>query len=219
MLALAPVRREQPIVIVALAAHPDDLEIGCAGTLMQMLPSLIQQPGGCDAHSVVVTGSRERVDEARAAAAEVLGAARARELSALGFTDGLTPGSWQSVKLALRDALDGVRPDWVLAPSRSDSHQDHRLLGELAWQLFRGATIWEYEIPKWEGDLGPQNVYVPLTDLTMHRKVDLLRRHYSSQSEKSWYDEEVFRGLGRLRGVECGANYAEAFSVRKTIVQ
>lgn len=219
MLSVTPRVGKEPLVVLALAAHPDDLEIGCGGSLLQLLPGLGERPGACAVHSVVMTGTDERLAEAKAAAQELLGPLLAGELVPLGFRDGYLPGSWPEAKAALSEVTRALAPDWVLVPSRSDAHQDHRLLAELAWQLFRGATIWEYEIPKWEGDLGPQNLFVPLSEDTMSRKIDLLRRRYVSQRDKPWYDEEFFRGLSRLRGVECGERYAEAFTVRKTVVR
>lgn len=218
MLSLTPTAGQQ-IVVLGLAAHPDDLEIGCGGTLLQLVSDLARQGGdGVVVHSVVMTGSQARVAEARAAAVDFLGPAMPGELLALGLPDGSLPADWDAAKSGLRGATADLVPDWVLVPSRSDAHQDHRLLGELAWQLYRGATIWEYEIPKWDGDLARPNLYVPLTGETMAAKIDLLHRHYPSQRAKPWYDEEVFRGLCRLRGMECGARYAEAFTVRKMVV-
>lgn len=216
MLTLTPAARSGQLVVLGLAAHPDDLEIGAGGTLLQL--DRLVGAGGAAVHVVVMTGTPERVAEGRAAAADVLGSSLVGGFTALELPDGLLPGCWAMAKSALRAAVDGVAPDWVLVPRQSDAHQDHRLLAELATQLFRGATIWEYEIPKWDGDLGQPNLYVPLSEQTMTAKIDLLFNHYASQRNKPWYDEEVFRGLCRLRGVECGARYAEAFTVRKTIV-
>jgi LmbE family N-acetylglucosaminyl deacetylase len=208
---------DRPLRILGLAAHPDDLEIGCAGALLRW-----QRPGGFASgpwtcQVVVATGTDERVAEARAACAELLGDRLAGPLVALGLTDGFLPAQWEEVKRRLAAAIDGP-PDLVLTPGRSDAHQDHRLLGELAWQLCRQSTIWEYEIPKWDGDLGQPNLYVPLDEEVMSAKVALLHRHYASQRTKPWYDAEVFRGLARLRGVECAAPYAEAFTARKIVV-
>ena len=217
MLTLTPAAPRGQTVVLGLAAHPDDLEIGAGGTLLQL--DRLVGAGEAAVHVVVMTGTPERVAEGRAAAADVLGAALVGEVTALDLPDGLLPGHWLEAKTALRAAVDGVAPDWVLVPRQSDAHQDHRLLAELATQLFRGATIWEYEIPKWDGDLAQPNLYVPLSDETMDAKINLLLNHYASQRDKPWYDQEVFRGLCRLRGIECGARYAEAFTARKTIVR
>ncbi len=112
-------------------------------------------------------------------------------------------------------ALKAVEPDLVLTHARHDLHQDHRLACELTWQTFRDHLILEYEIPKYDGDLGSPNVFVPLTDEIVDEKLRLLRAHHASQSEKHWFDDELFRGLLRLRGMEAACRYAEAFTCRK----
>ncbi len=211
-------QRQGTLTVLGLAAHPDDLEIGCAGTLQHLLADSRSRGVACSFHSVVMTGTDERVHEARAAGDALLGASRAAELVPLGLADGYLPEHWAEAKRGLRETLAGVVPDLVLCPRLDDAHQDHRITAELAWQLFRGATIWEYEITKWEGDLAQPNLYVPLSAEMMAAKVELLHRHYVSQRDRGWFEDEVFRGLGRLRGVECGARYAEAFTARKTVV-
>ena len=110
-------------------------------------------------------------------------------------------------------------PDLVLAPSRTDAHQDHRTVAELVTSAFRDALVLHYEIPKWDGDLAPQNVYLPLDDATARRKVALLHDCYPSQKDRDWWDDEVFLGLARLRGVECRSRYAEAFTCHKAVVR
>ena len=216
MLTFQPRDLGRPAVVLGLAAHPDDLEIGCAATILQWQQSATAAPWS--AHWVLMTGTPERVEEARHACGELLGDRLVAPLAHLGFRDGYLPAVWGEAKEQLAATLQGIRPDLVLVPSRDDAHQDHRLLAELAWQLCRGSTIWEYEIPKWDGDLGRPNTYVPITPEILQAKVHLLHRHYSSQHDKPWYDEQVFRGLARLRGMECGSEFAEAFTVRKTVV-
>jgi LmbE family N-acetylglucosaminyl deacetylase len=202
-------------VILGLAAHPDDLEIGCGGTVHRLV-------NGADpvvVHWLVVQGTPSRLEEARVAAARLLGPHQAGELLVAGeFRDGFLPGAWADVKDRIRALTDGISPDLVFAPSRADLHQDHRLVGELAWQLFRGASIWEYEIAKWDGDLGQPNLYVPLTSQDLEFKLDLLHASFPSQASKDWFDDEAFRGLARLRGIEAGTRYAEGFTASKTIV-
>ena len=216
MLTFQPADLGRPAVVLGLAAHPDDLEIGCGATVLQWQQS--DAAAQWDAHWVVMTGTAERVDEARHAAADLLGSRLATPLQHLGFRDGFLPSAWGEVKETLAAATKDIKPDLVLVTSREDAHQDHRMLAELAWQLYRGASIWEYEIPKWDGDLGRPNAYVPITAEVLAAKISLLHRNYASQHDKPWYDEQVFRGLARLRGMECGSEYAEAFTMRKVVV-
>jgi LmbE family N-acetylglucosaminyl deacetylase len=111
------------------------------------------------------------------------------------------------------------KPDVVLCHQRNDAHQDHRMVCELAWNTFREHLILEYEIPKWDGDLGQPNIYVPLSEDVLARKIELLHKHFDSQRSKAWFDNETFRGLARLRGVECRERYAEAFFARKLMLK
>jgi LmbE family N-acetylglucosaminyl deacetylase len=203
----------RPPVVVGLSAHPDDLEIGAGGTLL----TLLRSHPTLQLHSVVLTGDAQRASEAESAV-RALSGGRAT-VTALGLRDGHLPADWGGAKDALRAATDGLRPDLVLAPSSDDSHQDHRLVGELAWQLFRDTLVLEYEVVKWEGDLVRRNAYVALDDEVAAAKTALLREHFPSQADKPWYDEDVFRALMRLRGVECGARWAEAFHARKTLIR
>jgi LmbE family N-acetylglucosaminyl deacetylase len=108
-----------------------------------------------------------------------------------------------------------MKPDVVLTHQRDDAHQDHRLISELTWNAFRDSVILEYEIPKWDGDLGKPNAYFAVEEGVLTRKIALLQEHFGSQRSKDWFDPETFRGLARLRGVECRARYAEAFWARK----
>lgn len=203
----------RPPVVVGLSAHPDDLEIGCGGTLL----ALHDAHPELELHAVVLSGDPVRAAETAAALAD-LSSGRART-TVLGLPDGWLPAHWAQAKQGLKDATGGLRPDLVLAPSSDDSHQDHRLAAELAWQVFRDALVLEYEIPKWEGDLVRRTAYVALDDGLVDRKLALLRAHFPSQADKPWYDDAVFRGLMRLRGVEAGARWAEAFSARKLLLR
>src|SRR5262249_27179451 len=132
--------------------------------------------------------------------------------------DGYFPAERTAVKDWV-ETLKPIAPDVVLTHQRHDAHQDHRLLNELAWNTFRDHLILEFEIPKWDGDLGQPNIYVPLADDILARKVELLERHFGTQRSKAWFDAETFRSLARLRGVECRARYAEAFYARKLVIE
>jgi LmbE family N-acetylglucosaminyl deacetylase len=196
--------------VVALGAHSDDLEIGAGGTIISMLAA---HPDTA-VHWVVLSAVGERRDEAAASARTLLGDSLAA-LHLHSFRDGFLPADWSAAKEVLLGVARGVRPDIVLAPSVTDYHQDHRALAELAWQAFRGALILEYEIPKWDGDLSRPSLYVSLAEDVVDAKIEHLHRHFRSQLGKPWFDEELFRSILRLRGVESGNRYAEAFGARK----
>ncbi len=196
--------------VVLLGAHPDDIEIGAGGLLLALNAAAPR------VHYVLLTGSPLRQAEARAAAAAFLPRARLTfELHDL--PDGRLPARWAAAKEIVDAAavtLDDA--ELVLAPSPDDAHQDHRTLAELVPTSFRRAAVLYYEIPKWDGDLGRRNVYLPLTDEQLRRKVELLHACYPSQKARDWWDDEVFRGLARLRGMECRTRYAEAFRCDKS---
>jgi LmbE family N-acetylglucosaminyl deacetylase len=122
----------------------------------------------------------------------------------------------------VKDALEGVArefsPDLIIAPSSNDVHQDHRTIGEIVPTVFRDRLYLAYEIPKWDGDLGQPSTYVPLLNAVARRKVQLLHDCFPSQKSRDWWDDEVFLGLARLRGMECRAHYAEAFTCTKSTI-
>ena len=196
-----------PLQVLCLAAHPDDVEIGCGGTLL----SFASRPQTTVTFATL-TGTPERQDEARAAAEAFVPGAASRFWK---LPDGRLPAHWGEVKQALEDLATEVRPDVVLCARRDDAHQDHRLVSELVPTVWRDALVLEYEIPKWDGDLGAVDTYVPVSPDLAHRKVALLSQHYGSQVGRDWWDDEVFLGLMRLRGMECRGTYAEAFVARK----
>ncbi len=200
-----------PLEILCLGAHPDDIEIGCGGTLL----TLGSRPG-LRATFAVLTGSPERHTEAQAAArAFVPGAATRLH----GLPDGRLPAHWDEVKEALEVLARDIRPDVVFCPRRDDAHQDHRLVAELTPTVWRDALVLEYEIPKWDGDLGRPSWYVGLDEETARRKVTLLDRCFPSQAGRDWWREDTFLGLMRLRGMECRAEAAEAFVVSKALLE
>ena len=206
-----PLRR-----VLAVGCHADDLEIGCGGTLL----TLTRDHPGVEVTWVVLGAGGERAAEARASAEEFLHGAGSAEVVIHGFRDAYMPYHGESVKEAFEE-LKRVEPDLVLTHTRDDLHQDHRLACELTWNTFRDHLILEYEVPKWDGDLGRPNLYVPLPDDLVERKLELVLRHFPTQTGKHWYDEETFRGLMRLRGLECASpsRYAEAFYSPKVLVR
>lgn len=209
-------RAGRPLRVVVIGAHPDDIEIGAGGTLL----TLAEARPGLAVHYQVMTGSGDRQAEARVAAEAFLpGAELTVEL--LDLADGRLPSVWLTVKDALEATARSVLPDLVISPSPSDAHQDHRTLGELVPTVFRDSLCLAYEIPKWDGDLGATrpSVYVPLTTDVARHKVELLNACFPSQKARDWWDEEVFLGLARLRGMECRSRYAEGFVCTKAVMR
>ena len=199
--------------VLCLGAHSDDIEIGAGGTLLSMQERGVR----LNVHWCVLSGSGERESEARASASEFLSAAQGSEIEVMAFRDGFFPEQGDAIKswfTALRDRVD---PDLILTHRKGDAHQDHRHVCRLTWNTFRNHCILEYEIPKWDGDMGQPNLYVPISASALKRKIDLLIAHFGSQRSKQWFDSETFLGLARLRGIECRApeRYAEAFVGRK----
>jgi LmbE family N-acetylglucosaminyl deacetylase len=207
-LSLAGVRS-----MVVLGAHPDDIELAAGGLLLSVAATV----PGVRVHYVLCTGAPERQAEARAAAAAFLpGAELSFALHEL--PDGRLPAHWGAVKELLHEAATVLAPDLVVCPAPDDAHQDHRLVAEQVPTVFRDQLVLHYEVPKWDGDLGRRNVYLPLTDEVARRKVELAHACFPSQKARDWWDDEVFLGLARLRGMECRARYAEAFTCTKAVL-
>ena len=202
-----------PLSVLALGAHPDDIEIAAGGTLL----TLAERHPGLLVRYVVLTGAPARQAEARAAArAFTPGADLTVDLHDL--PDGRLPAVYGQVKEVLEDVARSVAPDVILAPSAADAHQDHRTLGSLVTTAFRNQVLLSYEVPKWDGDLDRPNVYFPISDDIARRKCELLDKCYPSQLSRDWWGEETFLALARLRGIECRSHYAEAFSCAKMLV-
>lgn len=209
-----PGDRKEPCRILLLGAHPDDIEIGCGATIMRLLDD-----GAIGAlRWVVLTGTQERADEARSSARAIAQGDLA-EVSVEAFEDGFLPWSGADVKRYM-ESLKAFVPDFVFTHRLEDAHQDHRLVSELAWQTFREATIFEYEIPKYEGDLGHPNLYVSVTEELAKRKAEHLHNHFASQSARRWFTDDTFRALLRLRGLEShsATGLAEGFTCRKVVL-
>lgn len=198
------------LTVVAVGAHPDDVEIGCGGTLMLLCANRT-----VTAHVVVMTGTPKRHNEAADSASRFLSEADTLTMHLFDLPDGRLPGHWNEVKQSL-ESLKSIAPDVVLAPRRDDAHQDHRLLATLAPTVWRDSLVLRFEIPKWDGDRGSVNCYVPLTQEVAHRKAHLLDECYPSQVGRDWWDSETFLGSMRLRGMEVRHRYAEGFLVDKS---
>jgi len=199
--------------VLAIGAHPDDIEIGSGGLLLGLAES---QPG-LPVGYVVLTGTPDRQAEARNAASAFLpGADLTVELHDL--PEGRLPAAWGVVKELLEEVARSGMPDLIVGPSAADAHQDHRTIGELLPTVFRDQLYLGYEIPKWDGDVGRPAMYFPMTAEAGRRKAELLHKCFPSQRGRDWWDDEVFLGLARLRGMECRARYAEAFYCAKSVI-
>jgi LmbE family N-acetylglucosaminyl deacetylase len=206
---------ERPLEVLCLGAHCDDIEIGCGGALLQL----------CKSRKARVTWSvfssnPEREAESRAAADLLLKDAIEKQVIFHGFRDGFLPYEGYKVKEAFESLKRLPRPDLILTHTRYDMHQDHRMVWELTWNTFRNHDILEYEIPKWDGDLGQPNVFIPLDEGEAQEKCRCLQQAFPSQLSRSWFKDETFLGLMRLRGMESNAasGYAEAFYGRKVVL-
>lgn len=202
--------------VLCIGAHADDIEIGCGGTLLRLLelnPEL-------EVHWVVLSADGARRAEAFAAARHFLGDDAEKRVSVAGFRDGFLPYQGGEVKEYFEALKQKHRPDLILTHARSDLHQDHRLANELTWNTFRDHLILEFEIPKYDGDLGAPNLFVPLDEAHVLRKIEILQAAFPSQRKRGWFEPETFRALMKLRAVECNAEsgWAEAFHVRKLVL-
>jgi LmbE family N-acetylglucosaminyl deacetylase len=204
-----------PLQILCLGAHSDDIEIGCGGTILRLAA---EYPDAVF-HWVVFSAIGVREGEARRAAELFRGKSAGGNLILKTFPDGFMPYVGADVK-AVFEELKTISPDIVFTHTRKDAHQDHRLLCELTWNTFRNHLVLEYEIPKFDGDLGQPNVFVPLEPEMYKRKVQYLIEAFESQRSKRWFQEDTFLALMRLRGMECVApsGYAEAFYGRKLVI-
>lgn len=206
----------RPFRLLCLGAHCDDIEIGCGGTMLRLLAAM---PDSI-VRWVVFTGSTQRQAEARRAAELLLAQSGQSRIELLSHRESFLPQAWGSVKEEFERIKQEFDPSLVLCHTREDVHQDHRLIAELAWNTFRDHLLWEYEIPKYEGDLGNPNLFVPLSRAQAESKVAVLTGCFESQRRRAWFDEGTFLGLMRLRGIGCNADsgFAEAFTVRKMVV-
>jgi LmbE family N-acetylglucosaminyl deacetylase len=214
MLTLGP---GQPLQrLLAIGAHSDDIEIGCGGTIIRLLQDYPDLAVGW----VVLSAHGPRLAEARASADAMLARVKQHDIVIDSFRDGFLPYEGPAVKERFEELKQRFQPDLVLTHYGRDAHQDHRLVSELTWNTFRDHLILEFEIPKYDGDLGAPNFFVRLEREHVQRKIDHLLEHFPSQADKRWFAEDLFRSLMRLRGMECNApsTYAEAFYTRKTVV-
>lgn len=205
-----------PIRVLAIGAHPDDIEIGCGGTLMR----LVAEGAVAQACWVVLSGEPERAVEARASATAALSDVTDSQVIVRDFADGFFPYDGREIKRFFEELKSELSPDLIFTHQRHDLHQDHRVCCELTWNTFRDHLVLEYEVPKYDGDMGRPNLFVPLDDELRRRKIDHLMTYFGSQVPKRWFKEDLFSGLLRLRGMECNSptSFAEAFYCRKAVL-
>lgn len=209
-------QKDQPITILCLGAHSDDIEIGCGGTVLRLL----SEYDNVDAHWVVFGASGIRNAEALASADIFLMMARSKHVVVENFKDGFFPYMGGEIKTFFEKLKQEINPDIIFTHFRHDRHQDHRLISELTWNTFRDHLILEYEIMKYDGDIGNPNFFVHLDYHTCQKKITQIVETFKSQSGHNWFNEGAFFALLRLRGIECNApeSYAEGFYCRKIVI-
>jgi LmbE family N-acetylglucosaminyl deacetylase len=209
-------KRAQDLKILCLGSHSDDIEIGCGGTILR----LAELYAGCVFHWVVFSAIGVRESEAQRAAVLFAGPNALKGPVLKKFPDGFMPSVGADVKADFEELKQTFSPDLIFTHNRKDAHQDHRLIAELTWNTFRDNLILEYEIPKYDGDLGQPNFFVPLAPEVFQKKVRYIMEAFQSQHAKRWFKEDTFLSLMRLRGIECNApsGYAEAFYSRKLVL-
>jgi LmbE family N-acetylglucosaminyl deacetylase len=202
--------------ILCLGCHSDDIEIGCGGAILK----LAQDYPDCVFHWVVFSAKGPRADEAQCAAVKFVDPLRLRGPVLKTFPDGFMPFVGDDIKAVFEELKETMLPDVIFTHNRKDAHQDHRLIAEMTWNTFRDHLILEYEIPKYDGDMGQPSVFIPLSSEISEKKVDLIIDTFHTQCGKRWFTRETFLALMRLRGMECNADsgYAEAFYGRKLVL-
>lgn len=199
--------------ILCLGAHCDDIEIGCGGTILQ----LTRQHNNLEIYWIVFSSDPDRIIEAEQSAGKFLHRVKNKHIILKNFRDGFFPYEGLEMKESFETLKQEVVPDLIFTHYRHDFHQDHRLISELTWNTFRDHLILEYEIPKYDGDLGTPNVFFQIDETVVHDKVNYILDSFISQKKKPWFTEDTFFSLLRLRGVESNSlsKYAEAFYGRK----
>lgn len=202
--------------VLCLGAHSDDIEIGCGGTILK----LIETYPNLSFYWVVFGAAGAREEEALASANTFLKSAGEKNVVVKGFRNSFFPYIGAEIKESFEELRKEVSPDLILTHYRKDLHQDHRVISDLTWNTFRNHLILEYEIPKYDGDMGSPNVFSHLNESTCQSKINYLIEHFATQSNKHWFSSDTFFSILRLRGIESNApdKYAEAFYCRKAIV-
>jgi LmbE family N-acetylglucosaminyl deacetylase len=216
MLQLSRLPAGDRLHLLCLGAHSDDIEIGCGGTILQLL----RDHPGSRVTWVVLSAAEHRREEAEVSAAALLRDAPTTEIVLESFRDGYFPWEGAGIKDLFESLGSQVEPDLIFTHSLHDRHQDHRLVQELTWNTFRNHLILEYEVPKYDGDLASPNVFVPLDERTAAEKARHLLQYFPSQRDRHWFSADTFNALMRLRGIECRSpsGLAEGFYCRKMIL-
>jgi LmbE family N-acetylglucosaminyl deacetylase len=209
-------KSSEPLNILCLGAHSDDIEIGCGGTILRLREQYPQSVF----HWIVFSAIGTRESEAKRGADLFVDPRRLKGPLLKSFPDGFMPFSGSEVKTVFEQMKQSVSPDVIFTHNRKDAHQDHRLLAELTWNTFRDHLILEYEVPKYDGDMGKPSVFVPLSQADSQKKIDNIMDAFKSQQSKRWFQRDTFLSLMRLRGMECNSpsGYAEAFYCRKLVL-
>ncbi|NND71970.1 MAG: PIG-L family deacetylase [Rhodothermales bacterium] len=217
MIGLGLGSRGEPTRIMFIGAHSDDIEIGCGGTILKLLS---ERPE-IEITWVVLSSNKRRRLEAEKSASRFLSAASSKAVRFGSFTDGFFPSEKAAIKGFFESELKGLNPDIIFTHTRGDLHQDHQVVNQLTWNTFRNQLIFEYEIPKYDGDMGNPNVFVSLTESQLDDKLETLLDVFSSQGNRHWFRDSLFRGIAAIRGMQCAApsGYAEAFYSRKIVLE
>lgn len=208
--------KNKGLKILCLGAHSDDIEIGCGGTILRLqkdFPDL-------KFHWIVFSGTPSRAEEAQSCANEFLTKIESKRIDVLDFKESYFPFVGKEIKDYFETLKLFFSPDLILTHYKNDAHQDHRLISQLTWNTFRDHMIFEYEIPKYDGDLSTPNFYVNINKSLIQQKVNLICNHFQSQKKKGWFTKETFMALSKLRGIESNSvsGYAEAFYCRKIVI-
>jgi LmbE family N-acetylglucosaminyl deacetylase len=202
-----------PLRLLVVGAHADDIEIGAGGTILRLLD---EHPNS-EIRWLILSAQGERAAEARSGAAAFSARAANVDVVVGDLPDGHLPTALGTVKTML-ESIKADPVDLIIAPHLSDAHQDHRLVAEVVWQTFRDHLVIEFEIPKFDGDLGRPNLFVELDEATLDRKVALLLSEHPSQHARTWWDADTFRAIARIRGIEAATRFAEGFHGRKLVL-
>ena len=208
---------KSPSKLLFLGAHSDDIEIGCYAALEYLLRTI----PGIEVLWVVFCADGVRGDEAARSAGHLLRNVSTKKIVLKKFRDGFLPYSGPAVKDFFEEMKPLFDPDVVFTHFREDLHQDHRLVSDLTWNTYRDHLIFEYEVPKYDGDIGSPNLFVPFGEETLNKKIGHLKERFGSQQAKKWFSAELFRSMARIRGMECSSpqDYAEAFYCRKMVLR
>lgn len=206
---------EHPFKVLCLGAHSDDIEIGCGGTILRLIDEIPQ----LQVYWVVFSANGDREEEAKKSAELFLADVTEKKVVTKNFRDGFFPYNGAQIKDYFEELKSQISPDLIFTHYRNDRHQDHRLIEELTWNTFRNHLILEYEIPKYDGDLGRPNYFVRLNEEIATKKIDYLHKVFATQRGKYWFNEDLFKALMNLRGVEArsSSNYAEGFYAYKLV--